>query len=82
MGSLRSDGEAFIRTRVKVSLKKLHEQGMLIRATSIPEFSTYTTIAQASLYRAAKGWSSTRTCARCCDARQGGQRSPGAGSST
>ncbi len=55
MGSLRSDGEAFIRTRVKVSLKKLHEQGMLIRATSIPEFSTYTTIHQASLYRAAKG---------------------------
>ncbi len=55
MGSLRSDGEAFIRTRVKVSLKKLHEQGMLIRASSIPEFSTYTTIQQASLYRAAKG---------------------------
>ncbi|MDD1743408.1 MAG: winged helix DNA-binding domain-containing protein, partial [Methanomassiliicoccales archaeon] len=55
MGSLRSDGEAFIRARVKVSLKKLHEQGMLVRATSIPEFSTYTTIPQASLYRAAKG---------------------------
>jgi ATP-dependent Lhr-like helicase len=55
LGSLRSDGEAFIRTRVKVSLKKLLEQGMLVRATSIPEFSTYTTPQQASLCRAAKG---------------------------
>ena len=53
-GGLRSDGEAFLRCKVKVSLKKLAEQGMLFRVIAIPEFSTYTTMAFASLYRTAK----------------------------
>jgi len=55
MGGLRSDGEAFLRCKVKVPLKKLAEQGMLFRVLAVPEFSTYTTLDHASLYRAARG---------------------------
>jgi len=54
-GGLRSDGEAFLRCKVKVPLKKLAEQGMLFRVMAVPEFSTYTTLDFASLYQAAKG---------------------------
>ena len=55
LGGLRSDAEAFLRSKVKVPLKKLHEQGMLVRVQAIPEFVTYTTKDFASLFMKAKG---------------------------
>jgi len=53
-GGLRGDGESYLRCKVKVPLKKLHEQGLVVKAIAIPEFSTYTTLEFASLYRDAK----------------------------
>jgi len=53
-GGFRSDSAAYLRCKVKVPLKKLFEQGTLVRVQAIPEFLTYTTIEHASLYRKAK----------------------------
>jgi ATP-dependent Lhr-like helicase len=53
-GGLRSEADAFLRAKVKVPLKKLAEQGFLVRAVGIPEFTIYTTREHASLYRSAK----------------------------
>ncbi|MDD1747735.1 MAG: winged helix DNA-binding domain-containing protein, partial [Methanomassiliicoccales archaeon] len=53
-GGIRGDWESYLRCKVKVPLKKLHEQGLVVRAMAIPEFFTYTTMEFASLYRDAK----------------------------
>ena len=53
-GGFRSDAAAHLRCKVKVPLKKLFEQGTLVRVQAIPEYLTYTTIENASLYRKAK----------------------------
>lgn len=53
-GGFRADPPAFLRSRVKVPLRKLVEQGMLVRAQVIPSFMTYTTIEFASLCRKAR----------------------------
>lgn len=53
-GGFRSDSAAYLRCKVKVPVKKLFEQGTLVRVQAIPEFLTYTTIEHASLYRKAK----------------------------
>ena len=54
MGGIRGDWESYLRCKVKVPIKKLNEQGLVVRAIAIPEFSTYTTMEFASLYRDAK----------------------------
>ena len=54
MGGIRGDWESYLRCKVKVPIKKLNEQGLVVRAIAIPEFSTYTTMDFASLYRDAK----------------------------
>jgi ATP-dependent Lhr-like helicase len=54
MGGIRGDWESYLRCKVKVPIKKLSEQGLVVRAIAIPEFSTYTTMDFASLYRDAK----------------------------
>ena len=54
MGGIRGDWESYLRCKVKVPIKKLNEQGLVVRAMAIPEFSTYTTMDFASLYRDAK----------------------------
>ena len=53
-GGLRSEADAYLRAKVKVPLKKLAEQGFLVRAVGIPEFTIYTTREHAALYRNAK----------------------------
>jgi ATP-dependent Lhr-like helicase len=51
MGGLRSDAAAYLRSEVKVPLKKLAEQGNLIKVWAIPEYSTFTSLEHAALYR-------------------------------
>lgn len=51
MGGLRSDAAAYLRSEVHVPLKKLAEQGSLIKVWAIPEYSTYTSLEHAALYR-------------------------------
>jgi ATP-dependent Lhr-like helicase len=53
-GGMRGDWESYLRCKVKVPMKKLHEQGLVVRMIAIPEFSTFTTMQHASLYRDAK----------------------------
>ena len=53
-GGLRSEADAFLRSKVKVPLKKLAEQGFLVRGVGIPEFTLYTTSEHMSLYSKAK----------------------------
>jgi ATP-dependent Lhr-like helicase len=54
MGGIRGDWESYLRCKVKVPIKKLSEQGLVVRAMAIPEFLTYTTMSFASLFRDAK----------------------------
>lgn len=54
IGALRSDTSAYLRCRVRVPLKRLFEQGLLIRAHILPPFISYTTLEFASLCRKAK----------------------------
>ena len=42
---------AYLRSEVHVPLKKLAEQGNLIKVWAIPEYSTYTSLEHAALYR-------------------------------
>ncbi|MBM4237436.1 MAG: winged helix DNA-binding domain-containing protein, partial [Euryarchaeota archaeon] len=58
-GGFRSDPGASLRCRVSVPLKKLFEQGTLVRMQAVPEFITYTTVQHASLYRKVKGGART-----------------------
>jgi ATP-dependent Lhr-like helicase len=51
MGGLRSDAAAYLRSEVRVPLKKLAEQGNLIKVWAIPEYSTFTSLEHAALYR-------------------------------
>lgn len=53
-GGFRSDYEAYLRCRVKVPLKRLQEQGTLVRVQGMPEFLTYTTLEFARIFRKAK----------------------------
>ncbi|MDH7508705.1 MAG: ATP-dependent helicase [Methanomassiliicoccales archaeon] len=53
-GGFRADPPAYLRSKVRVPLKKLLEQGMLVRAQVIPSFMTYTTVEFASLCRKAR----------------------------
>ncbi|MEM0449680.1 MAG: ATP-dependent helicase [Methanomassiliicoccales archaeon] len=55
MGGVRGDWESYLRCQVRVPIKKLHEQGHVVKVMAIPEFSTFTTMEHASLYRDAKG---------------------------
>ena len=51
LGGLRSDAAAYLRSEVHVPLKKLAEQGSLIKVWAIPDYSTYTSLEHAALYR-------------------------------
>ena len=53
-GGLRSEADAYLRSKVKVPLKRLADQGFLIRAVGIPEYMIYTTQEHASLFRRAR----------------------------
>ncbi len=53
-GGLRSDADAYLRSKVRVPLKRLADQGFLIRTVGIPEYMIYTTQEHASLYRRAR----------------------------
>ncbi|MGD1061318.1 MAG: crosslink repair DNA glycosylase YcaQ family protein, partial [Methanomassiliicoccales archaeon] len=53
-GGLRSEADAYLRSKVQVPLKRLADQGFLIRAVGIPEYTIYTTQEHASLYRRAR----------------------------
>ena len=54
-GGLRSDPSAALRCNLKVPLKKLLEQGLVVKVPAIPDYVTYATLDFASLCRKAKG---------------------------
>ncbi len=53
-GGFRSDTHAWQRCRVHVPLKRLYDQGTLVRVFGIPDYVTYTSMEHARLYRKAK----------------------------
>jgi len=61
-GGFRSDTQAWQRSKLKWSLKKLYDQGTLMRVFGIPEYVTFTTPDWAKLYRKAKGVPDDKDC--------------------
>jgi ATP-dependent Lhr-like helicase len=59
LGGLRSDAAAYLRSEVHVPLKKLAEQGNLIKVWAIPEYSTFTSLEHAALYRKVRSATTT-----------------------
>ncbi|MFA5311952.1 MAG: helicase-related protein, partial [Methanomassiliicoccales archaeon] len=54
-GGFRSDTHAWQRCTNKWPLKKLYEQGTIVKVFGIPDYVTYTTTEHAKLFRKAKG---------------------------
>ncbi len=54
MGGFRSDTHAWQRCRVHVPLRRLYDQGALVKVFGIPDYVTYTSMEHARLYRKAK----------------------------
>ena len=54
LGGLRSDYAERLRVEAFVSLERLHRQGIVFRGNVIPEYVTYATLGQLSLYQRAK----------------------------
>jgi len=54
-GGFRSDAEAFARCRVKAPLRKLLEQGLLVKVNGMPPYVTHTDLGTAKLFKRAKG---------------------------
>jgi ATP-dependent Lhr-like helicase len=53
-GGFRSDAEASLRCQVRVPLKRMFDQGLVVRIQALPEYITYCTVEHASLCRKAK----------------------------
>ncbi|QLH75684.1 MAG: ATP-dependent helicase [Methanomassiliicoccales archaeon] len=54
-GGFRSDVHAWQRCNERWPLKKLYEQGTLVKVFGVPDYVTYTTMEHAKLFRKAKG---------------------------
>ena len=61
-GGFRSDTQAWQRSKLKWPLKKLYDQGTLMKVFGIPEYVTYVTPEWAKLYRKAKGVPDDKDC--------------------